>query len=751
MRKTMLVLLIAAAAPLAYVGHQLATRPQDPMDGLRDLIASTAPAALSSHGAPVSRTGGTSLEPTAQESREAQIVYRLLTDARFHYRPQPLDDAMSAQIFKRYLDSLDPEKLFFTQADLDRFAPYKTGLDDAIKTGHLQPAFDIFSTYLKRVDQRVAFARTLLKHDFDFKTHETWAYDRKDAAWAANDEALDALWHNYVKNDVLRLKLAGEKPEQIRKTLDKRYEQLASRTRLLNGEDVFQSFMDAYAQSLDPHTDYMDPRTTANFNISMSLSLQGIGAVLQKQDDYVVIRQIVPGGPAGKSGKLRVGDRVVAVGQGKDGEMVDVVGWRIDDVVDKIRGAKGTTVRLELLPGDAGMDAKPATVALVRDKIHLEEQAAKARVIQTGSGAHQHKIGVIDLPTFYEDFEGRRKNDPNYASATRDVQKILAKFKAEKVEGVVMDLRDNGGGSLIEAIDLTGLFVGPGPVVQVRDSDGRVNVQYDDDTHADWTGPFAVLVNRGSASASEIFAGAIQDYGRGLILGEDTFGKGTVQNLIDLNRITRTSPPQFGQVKLTIEQFFRVDGASTQIKGVVPDIAFPASPNAKEFGESTYDNALPFTRVAAASYRVLNHFAALVPKLVALHDARVAAASDHEYQWLMQDYAQYREQADKKTLSLNLAERMAERDKDAAKRKQREAERKKFGLEAGMARADDGLDADERDIAAEAARDKAAQDRVSPLATEAAAILGDAIDLLGADPNLAQTVLSGRAHGAWAN
>jgi len=356
---------------------------------------------------------------------------------------------------------------------------------------------------------------------------------------------------------------------------------------------------------------------------------------------------------------------------------------------------------------------------------------------------------VIELPTFYEDFEGRRKNDPNYASATRDVSKILAQFKAQKVDGVVMDLRDNGGGSLAEAIDLTGLFVGAGPVVQVRDAGGDVDVQADDGSHATWTGPFAVLVNRGSASASEIFAAAIQDYGRGLILGENTFGKGTVQNLIDLNRVSHPEDEHYGQVKLTVEEFFRVNGGSTQHKGVVPDIAFPASLDGKDYGESTYDNALPYSEIVAASYHPLNHFASLLPRLAALHDARVKA--DREYQWWMQDYTEFRAQADKKTISLNLAERTAERDKDAAQRKLRDAERKKYGLDADDSRADDGLDADERNIADEARREKEAQDRISPLQREAAAILGDAMDLLGSDTKLAQAVLPEHAHGAWSN
>ena len=744
-----LLLATIVAVPLALLGHRLSTMPQSPEDAMHDLIASTAPAALTSTGKATARDAAQGLSPTAQQGREAWIVNRLLSDGRFFYRPQPAGPALSQQIFKHYLDSLDGGKLFFTQADIDRFAPYRDTLSDAIKTQNLKPAFDIFKVYLQRVDQRVAYARQLVHHDFDFGSKETWAYDRKDAPWAADDKALDELWRKYVKNDVLRLKLAGKKPAEIRATLDKRYAQIASRAHLMNGEDVFQTFMDSYALSLDPHTDYMDPRTTANFNISMSLSLEGIGAVLQKQDDYVAIRTLMPGGPAAASGKLKVGDRVVAVGQGNSGEMVDVVGWRIDDVVDKIRGAKGTRVRLDVLPGSASADAKPVTVSLVRDKIHLEEQAAKSRIIEAGTGAQKHRIGIIELPTFYEDFEGRRRNDPNYASATRDVAKILAQFNTQKVDGVVVDLRDNGGGSLTEAIELTGLFVGPGPVVQVRDSSGNVGVQTDDESRAAWNGPLAVLVNRGSASASEIFAAAIQDYGRGLILGENTFGKGTVQNLVDLNRITRTQPPQYGQVKLTVQQFFRVSGGSTQHKGVIPDISFPASLDGKDYGESTYDNALPWSRIAAADHRVFNRFASLLPHLQAQFEAQ--AKSDLEYQWWLQDYAVYRAQADRKTISLNLAERTAERDKDTARLAERQAERKKLGLDSDDARADDGLDAGERNIADEARREKAAKDRISPLQREAAAILGDAIDLLGADPQLAQAVLAKGGHGTWAD
>jgi carboxyl-terminal processing protease len=746
MRKLLLLPLILIV-PMVLAGCSMTTAPATES---RNLIASNAPAALTSSAVAVPRKGSVTLAPTAEEGTAAQLVYGLLSDSQFHYRPEPLDDAMSAQIFKRYLDTLDAEKLYFTQADINHFAPYRTTLDDAIKSEQLQPAFDIFAVFLQRMDERIAFERSLLKHDFDFSGKDSWAYDRKDAPWATDRAALDELSRKSVKNDVLRLKLAGKSMDEIRGTLDKRYSALSRRAHLLTGQEVFQTFLDSYALSLDPHTNYMDPSTTDNFKISMSLSLEGIGAVLQPQDDYVAVRSMVPGGPAASSGKIKIGDRIAAVGQGASGPMEDVFRWRINDVVAKIRGNKNTKVRLEILPGDAGVDAKPITITLIRQKVRLEDQAAKSRIIETGIGAAKHRIGVIDLPTFYEDFEGRRVNDPSYASASHDVAKLLAQFKAQKVDGVVVDLRDNGGGSLTEAIDLTGLFVGPGPVVQVKEAGGHVAVQDDDGAHAVWSGPLAVLVNRGSASASEIFAAAIQDYGRGLIVGENTFGKGTVQNLIDLDRVSHQENQRYGQVKLTVAQFFRVNGGSTQNKGVVPDLAFPASLDGKDYGESTYDNALPYSQIKAAGYRSLSRFASLVPRLVPLHDARVK--TEREYLWWMEDYTEFRERTDKKSLSLNLAERTAERDHDAAQRKQRDAERKRYGLSLDdSARADDGLQADERNIAEEVRLEKEAKDRVSPLQREAAAILGDAINLLGSDTKLAAQVLPPRAHGAWAD
>jgi carboxyl-terminal processing protease len=677
-------------------------------------------------------------QPTDAQSASARLVYGLLSDSRYAYRPMELNDTLSADIFRRYLQSLDGQKLFFTQADITRFAPYRTGLDDAIKSQQLQPAYDMFDTYVQRVDERVAYARSLLKKPFDFSSKETWAYDRDKAAWAPDSAALNEIWRKSVKNDVLRLKLSGRSQDEIVKTLDKRYATLASRVHELRGDDVFESFMNAYATSIDPHTSYMSPRSAENFNMQMRLSLEGIGAVLQRQDEFVVIRTIVPGGPAMRTGKVKVGDRIAAVGQGAKGPMTDVVGWRIDDVVDLIRGNKGTQVRLDILPVDASVDGAHKLVTITREKVKLEEQAASQRIIDTQG----KKIGIIELPGFYQDFEAKRRGDADARSATADVAKLLEQLKAAKVDGVVVDLRENGGGSLDEAIELTGLFIDRGPVVQVRESGGHVSVDDDNDRGVAWSGPLAVLVNRSSASASEIFAAAIQDYGRGLIIGEPTFGKGTVQNLIDLDRVTDRETPQFGQVKLTIAQFFRIDGGTTQHAGVVPDIQFPVTVDASEFGESTYDNALPATHIAAAAHTELGNFTPIVPKLTALHSARVA--KDKEFGWWAQDVAQFRTERDKKVISLNEADRRAERDAQEAKRKARDAERKSLGLtiaDNDAGKDDDGLQADERNVAQEAADEQAAKNRPDPLLRESASILADAITLLSGSQTLTAAVL----------
>ncbi len=686
--------------------------------------------------------------PTVDQTTTSKMVYGLLSDSRYAYRPRPLDATLSQDVFKRYLDALDGNKQYFTAADVAKFEPYKATIGEAIRSGDLAPAWGIFAVYRQRVNERIAYARSLLKQDFDFGADDRWEYDREKAPWAADTQELDAIWKKSVKNDWLRLKLAGKKPDDIRKTLDKRYANMKRGIDELKGEDVFQSFLNSYTGAIDPHTDYFTPRSADNFNQQMSLSLEGIGAVLQRQDDYVAIREIVPGGPAALSGKLQVGDRIVAVGQGRSGAMTDVVGWRIDDVVQQIRGKKDTQVRLEYLPVAGGVDAKPVQVTITRQKIKLEEQAAKSEIIvipaaTSGPTAGQpaRRIGVIKLPAFYQDFEGRRRNPDDYNSATRDVARLLAQFKTQHVDGVVLDLRNNGGGSLDEAVDLTGLFIDKGPVVQVRESGGRIAVNADRKPGVAWDGPLAVLINRASASASEIFAGAIQDYGRGLVVGDTSFGKGTVQNIVDLDRWPANETARFGQVKLTIAQFFRVAGGSTQFKGVVPDIAMPSTIDPGEYGESSYDNALPWARIAAVPHTQYGNFAPLLPQLQSLHDTRIAR--DKEFQWMLQDTAEVKAEREKKYISLNEATRRAERDRQEAKRKQRQDERKTLGLALDPLadESDDGLASSERDIVKDAAREKLAEKLPDPLLRESAAILADAIDVLGQDRKLSAQVL----------
>jgi carboxyl-terminal processing protease len=697
------------------------------------------------------------LAPTEAQGEAAATAARILS--RFHYKAEPLDARLSAEIFDRYFDLLDGDRLFFLQADIDRFAPQRETLGQAIEHQDLSLPFAIFNLYEQRVAERTAYARELLKKGFDFNTAESYRYQRDKLPWAKTREELDDVWRKRVKNDWLRLRLAGKKDAEIRSILDKRYANYLERVHQLNAEDVFQTFMNAYATSIDPHTNYLGPRASENFDIAMRLSLEGIGAVLQRDDEYTAVREIVPGGPAALSGKLKVGDRIVGVGQGTDGPITDVIGWRLDDVVDLIRGPKDTTVRLEVLPADAGPDGKHVVIALTRKKVSIEEQAAKSSVIEIG-GSPVRRIGVISLPTFYEDFEARRRGDRDYKSATRDVARLLGELKQRNVDAVLIDLRNNGGGSLSEAIELTGLFVGKGPVVQVRSANGRVELGRNTHTEMVWDGPLAVLVNRNSASASEIFAAAIQDYGRGLILGEPTFGKGTVQNLVDLDQWARNEKPTFGELKMTIQQFFRVAGGSTQLRGVTADIEFPITADFDQNGEQTYRNALPWSAVPAASYTPTGDLKPIIPLLRARHEARIA--TDREWQAFAADLADARRMRMETTISLNEQTRRAEREEQERKRRERHPELAAAdaataksavidaggGREAGSGAADgrdphqdDGLQADERSLRTELAQEKARKAEKDVVLQEAAHILADEVDLIREDRKLAAQVL----------
>src|SRR5471032_469013 len=579
------------------------------------------------------------MKPLAQQTQAALWASRVLS--RYHYKAMPLDDAMSEKIFDRYFKSLDAEKLFFVQADIDRFAPVRSKLDDAINGEDLSAPFAIYNLYQQRFEERMAYARELLKTKFDFTQDESYQLDREKAAWPKNDDEVRDLWRKRVKNDWLRLKLAGKEDKSIRETLDKRYESYVTRSRKLNNEDVFQIFMNAYAMSIEPHTNYLGPRASENFDIAMRLSLEGIGAVLQTRDEYTVVREIVPGSPAGLSGKLKVGDRIIGVGQGDSGPITEVLGWRIDDVVQLIRGTKDSTVRLDILPADAGLDAKHAVLALVRKKISMEEQSAKKSIIEVRDNGVKRRIGVISLPTFYQDFDARRRGDKDFKSATRDVSRLLGELKKDKVDNVLIDLRNNGGGSLNEAVDLTGLFIDKGPVVMQRNAEGKVDTESDTNAGLAWDGPMGVLINRGSASASEIFAAAIQDYGRGLVIGEGSFGKGTVQTIASLDQIAKNATPAYGELKMTIAQFFRVNGGTTQLRGVTPDVAYPQTSDDTQVGESSYDNALPWTRIKAADYAPVGDMAIQLPRLLAWHATRIQ--HDRDFQNLLQDVTKAQE------------------------------------------------------------------------------------------------------------
>lgn len=731
------------------------------------IVVLAAACAMSTHAvtAQPEKVASTQMKPIAAQTQAALWASRVL--GRYHYKALPLDDAMSEKIFDNYFEALDSEKLYFTQADIDRFAPMRTRFDDAINNEDLSQPYAIYNLYQQRFADRMNYARGLLKTKFDFTTDETLQLDREKAPWAKSEDEVRDLWRKRVKNDWLRLKLAGKDEKAIRETLDKRYESYVTRMKKLNNEDVFQMFMNAYATAIEPHTNYLGPRSADNFDIAMRLSLEGIGAVLQSRDDYTVIREIVPGSPADKSGKLKVGDRIVGVAQGT-GPFTDVLGWRIDDVVQLVRGEKGSTVRLDVIPGDAGVDAKHVTVSMVRKKISMDEQAAKKSVIQVKENGVTRRIGIISLPTFYQDFEARRKGDKDFKSATRDVARILGELKKEKVDNVLIDLRNNGGGSLVEAVELTGLFIDKGPVVQQRTAEGRVEVESDTAAGLAWDGPMGVLINRGSASASEIFAAAIQDYGRGLVIGEPSFGKGTVQTLIDLDRFSQNDKVRYGELKMTVAQFFRINGGTTQLRGVTPDIKLPVTTDPESFGESSFSNALPWVSIKPANYVPAGDLKELVAPLQKRHEARIA--KDKDFQDLREDIAEVMKLRKENAISLNEAVRRKERDAQDTRAKMREARLAaakgsvdepvaapggkearskvpeptrpaKAVVAARSALRDDGLQGDERALSAEIAAEKAAKDAKDVLLQEAAHILADEAGMLKTDTRMASRTM----------
>ncbi len=608
------------------------------------------------------------LAPTEQESYVARRVADII--AHEHYRRAPLDDRLSSLILDRYLDAIDGARSYFYASDIAEFERYRYQLDDAIKSGDVEPAFVIFRRYQQRNRERMAYAIELLNKKPDFDLDESFNFDREKEPWPAGAAEMNELWRKRVKNDALSLVTTGKQWPEVVDILRKRYEHVAKRMDQSKPEDVFEAFMNAFVLSLDPHSNYFSARNSEEYNIQMSLSYEGIGASLSLTDDYVTVIDVIAGGPAAVSGKLGANDRITAVGEGKTGELVDVIGWRLDDVVQKIRGPGGTLVRLQLLPAGAAPGSTQKVVEFTRNRVSLENQASHKAMRTVTRNGREVKIGVITVPSFYQDYDASRAGVKDYRSTTRDVQRLIGELRKDGAEAIIMDLRANGGGYLPEAESLTGLFIDRGPVVQLRDTTGHIEVDDDPDPAIFYSGPLIVLVDRFSASASEIFAGAIQDYGRGLIIGQQTYGKGTVQNAHPLNYTIFGRKPELGQLNVTIGKYYRITGESTQDRGVTPDIAMPSLIDANEVGESTRDRALPWDHIEAASFKVEGDLKPLAAQLEKLHEERTAGSADFRY--LRDDIAALDAARSEKTVSLNLAAREAERKRQDNDRLERE-------------------------------------------------------------------------------
>jgi len=600
------------------------------------------------------------LTPTASYSRAEQIINAILE--QLHYRKTKFSDSLSSEIFDRYLEMLDYNRVYFYDQDIAFFEKYRIVLDDNLKLGILNPPYEIFKVFKNRLIEREKWVQKRLKEPFDFSINETYYFKRENKPWPRSKKEMDEVWRKMLKNQALNLKLTGKDEKDITDILSKRYKNQLRRILQYNREDVFRLYVNAVTISIDPHTSYFSPMDSDNFKISMSLSFEGIGARLQSENEYTLVHDIIPGGPAFKSKKLKKGDKIIGVGEGKAGNIKDVVGWRLDDVVKLIRGKKGTTVRLQIIPENSGADELPSVISIVRDKVKLEEQAAKKKVLSFDYQGKHLKIGVISIPTFYLDFEAYRKGDLNYKSTNRDVKKLLSELQKEKVQGIIIDLRNNGGGSLEEAIQLTGLFIPEGPVVQVKKSNGLIAIHEDDDPSVAYDGPLAVLVNRYSASASEIFAAALQDYHRALIVGEQTYGKGTVQNLIDLNNYLRFGNQRYGQLKLTIAKFYRISGESTQQKGVFPDIQLPTPVNHDEFGEDAEKSALPWDKIETAQFTSYPKVPLkMISSLQKKHDNRIM--QDDSFKLYLEEIDQIKKEDTKTEVSLKESVRKEQREK----------------------------------------------------------------------------------------
>ncbi|MBC7984193.1 MAG: carboxy terminal-processing peptidase [Candidatus Obscuribacterales bacterium] len=598
------------------------------------------------------------LSPTERERLVSKLVSSVIE--RTHYRQTPINDQVSTLVLERYLESLDNQRSFFLASDIAEFERYRYQLDDAILRGEPEPAFVIFNRLQTRSRERWNYALEALKTEPNFQIEESFEFEREKAPWAKTTAELNDLWRKRVKNDALSLALTDKPWSEARDILRKRYERVLKRTEQTTADDIFEIFMNAFAHVFDPHSNYFSPRNTEEYKIQMSLSYEGIGASLQLTDDYVTVINVLPGGPADISDQLKINDRITAVGEGKAGKLTDVIGWRIDDVVQLIRGKINTVVRLQILPAGVAPGSPEKLLEFTRNKVIMEAQAAKKEIRKVERGERNLSVGVINVPSFYQDFEGRAAGDQEYRSTTRDVRRLINELKAEGVGSLILDLRGNGGGHLNEATGLTGLFIPGGPIVQLRETGGRIEVLDDPEpNNVAWDGPLVVLVDRFSASASEIFAGAIQDYGRGIIIGQATYGKGTVQSLYPLDRYAVGSDNTFGQLTVTIGKYYRVTGESTQHRGVVPDILLPSAINNQEVGESSRESALPWDRIHAVPFGKEAALKQAVGSLTQSHQSRVA--TDPDFQLLLKDIGIYETVRAQKSVSLNLKHRQVER------------------------------------------------------------------------------------------
>lgn len=590
--------------------------------------------------------------PTIDQARASILIARQLQFT--HFRNMTINNQLSSQVFDAYLDYLDGQRVYLTREDIEHLGRIRYQLGAALKTGQLQPAFDIYNLVQQRVIERLEFALSVLDQGIDkldFSRDESILLDRSDADWEADTEALNALWVRRIKNAVLGQRLNGKDDDTIAENLRRRYEGQLKRAYQVRSEDAFQAYMNAFASMWDPHTAYFSPRTSENFNINMSLSLEGIGAVLQSDNEYTKVVRLVPGGPAARQGQLQPADRIIAVGQ-EDEPPVNVIGWRLDDVVDLIRGRRDSTVTLEVIPASASDETVTKTIRIRRDVVKLEEQSASSEVLHIDRGGRNYSIGVITIPTFYADFQAMQAGDPNYKSTTRDVRRLITELKQEGIDGLVIDLRNNGGGALHEANDLVGLFIEDGPTVQIRNANNDVQVLEDEDPSVAYDGPLVVLVNRLSASASEIFAGAIQDYGRGLVVGSQTFGKGTVQSVRPLNH---------GQLKITQSKFYRVSGGSTQHRGVIPDIEIPSRIDKTRIGEDALEHALPWDQIEAVPHTRYFDFSSVITQLRQRHEKRFETSP--EFQLLQQEIDFLEQQRQVNSVSLNYEKRKARHER----------------------------------------------------------------------------------------